>query len=71
MTRAGGGGGRQVNLQDLAETNNISNPDLIAADSVLFIPDVNYIVDDVLTTGASAGELAGTLRRHGSVTSPA
>jgi lipoprotein NlpD len=42
-----------VNLQDLAETNNISNPDQIAADSVLFIPDVNQIVDDVLTAAKS------------------
>lgn len=37
-----------VKLQDLAETNNISNPDQIAVDSVLFIPEVTEIVDDVL-----------------------
>jgi lipoprotein NlpD len=38
-----------VNLQDLAEINNISKPDLIETDSVIFIPDANQVVDDVIT----------------------
>ncbi|MDA8126861.1 MAG: peptidoglycan DD-metalloendopeptidase family protein [Deltaproteobacteria bacterium] len=37
-----------IKLQDLAEINNISNPDQIEADSVIFIPDANQVVDDVL-----------------------
>lgn len=37
-----------VKLQDLAEINNISKPDQIETDSVIFIPDANQIVDDVL-----------------------
>ncbi len=39
----------QVKLQDLAEINNISNPDQIETDSVVFIPDATQVVDDVLT----------------------
>lgn len=39
-----------VNLQDLAEANNISNPKLIEEGSVIFIPDVNSIIDDVMVS---------------------
>jgi len=38
-----------VDLQDLAEINNISNPDRIEVDGVIFIPDANQILDDVMT----------------------
>ncbi len=37
-----------VKLQDLAEVNNISKPDQIETDSVIFIPDATQVVDDVL-----------------------
>lgn len=39
----------QVNLQDLAEINNIDNPDKIEVDGVIFVPDANQVLDDVLT----------------------
>jgi len=39
----------QVKLQDLAEVNNISNPELIEEGSVLFIPAANQVIDDVMT----------------------
>jgi lipoprotein NlpD len=42
-----------VKLQDLAEINNISKPDQIETDSVIFIPDANQIVDDVITAARS------------------
>lgn len=42
-----------VRLQDLAEVNNISKPDQIEADSVLFIPDATQILDDVITAARS------------------
>jgi lipoprotein NlpD len=38
-----------VDLQELAEINNVGNPDRIETDSVIFIPDVNQILDDVMT----------------------
>ncbi|MEK7374411.1 MAG: LysM domain-containing protein, partial [Thermodesulfobacteriota bacterium] len=43
----------QVNLQDLAEINNISNPDQIEVDSVIFVPDASQVLDDVLTAARS------------------
>jgi lipoprotein NlpD len=43
----------RVNLQDLAEINNISNPDQIEADSVIFVPDANQVLDDVMTAARS------------------
>jgi lipoprotein NlpD len=49
-----------VKLQDLAEINNISKPDQIETDSVIFVPDATQIVDDVLTavrTKDAAGEM--------------
>jgi lipoprotein NlpD len=38
-----------VDLQELAEINNINNPDLIEKGSVIFIPEANQIMDDVIT----------------------
>jgi lipoprotein NlpD len=38
-----------IDLQELAEINNISNPDRIEMDGVIFIPDANQILDDVMT----------------------
>ena len=42
-----------VKLQDLAEINDISKPDQIETDSVIFIPDASQIVDDVITAARS------------------
>jgi lipoprotein NlpD len=42
-----------VKLQDLAEINNISKPDQIETDSVIFIPDASQVVDDVITAARS------------------
>lgn len=44
-----------VNLQDLAEINNIGKTDQIATDSVIFIPDASQVLDDVLTASRSQG----------------
>jgi lipoprotein NlpD len=38
-----------VDLQDLAEINNIGNPDRIETDGVIFIPDAHQVVDNVMT----------------------
>jgi spore germination protein YaaH len=42
-----------VKLQDLAEINNISKPDQIETDSVIYIPDASQVVDDVITAARS------------------
>ncbi|HUH66653.1 MAG TPA: M23 family metallopeptidase [Syntrophales bacterium] len=39
----------KIDVQDLAEANNITDPKLIVADSVLFIPDADQIIDDVMS----------------------
>jgi lipoprotein NlpD len=39
-----------VRLQDLAEANNINDPGLIEEGSVIFIPDANQVIDDVITS---------------------
>jgi lipoprotein NlpD len=53
-----------VKLQDLAEINNISKPDQIETDSVIFIPDATQVVDDVLTavrTKDAPGEMTAAV----------
>jgi lipoprotein NlpD len=47
----------RVALQDLAEINNISNPDQIEAGSVIFVPDATQIVD-IVPPVARAAETA-------------
>ncbi len=37
-----------VHVQDLAEVNNVENPDLIEADQVLFVPHANEVIEDVM-----------------------
>jgi lipoprotein NlpD len=39
-----------VKMQDLAEVNNIDNPGLIKEGYVIFIPDANQVIDDVMTS---------------------
>jgi lipoprotein NlpD len=49
-----------INVQELAEVNNIRTPDEIAVGSVIFIPDASQILDDVLTESRLQGEPDGT-----------
>lgn len=39
-----------IRIQDLAEVNNVDNPDLIEEGSILFIPDANQVIDDVIVS---------------------
>lgn len=39
-----------VKVQDLAEINNIDNPGLIEEGAVIFIPDANQVIDDVMVS---------------------
>jgi len=43
----------QVNLQDLAEANNIAAPGKIEPDSVIFIPDATQVHDDIVAVTQS------------------
>ena len=40
----------QVDLQELAEINNIDNPNRIEADSVIFIPDAQVVLENIAAT---------------------
>lgn len=51
-----------INLQELAEVNNIVDPNLIQADSVMFIPDANQVIDDIMSSAKLAGVSEGTLK---------
>jgi lipoprotein NlpD len=48
-----------VQLQDLAEINNIRNPNQIETDSVIFVPDANQVLDDVLSAARSVEPSSG------------
>lgn len=39
-----------IKIQELAEANNITDPNLIGSDSVLFIPDADQVIDDVMSS---------------------
>lgn len=45
-----------VNLQDLAEVNNISDVSNIKEGSVIFIPDADQVIDDVMISARKASE---------------
>lgn len=38
-----------IDMQELAEANNIDNPNLIEANRVVFIPDADQVIDDVMS----------------------
>ena len=38
----------QASVQDLAEINDISDPNLIEVDDVIFIPDANQVIDNII-----------------------
>ena len=48
-----------INVQELAEVNNIRTPDEIAVGSVVFIPDASQVLDDVLKESRLRGEPDG------------
>jgi len=59
-----------VDLQELAEINNISNPNRIEADGVIFIPDAHQVVDDVMTAARPKTPPAAASEDRGSATIP-
>ncbi len=38
-----------IDMQELAEANNIDNPNLIETNRVIFIPDADQVIDDVMS----------------------
>lgn len=39
----------RIKLQDLAEINDISDPNLLGEGTIIFIPEANQVIDDVMT----------------------
>lgn len=44
-----------IKVQELAEANNVTDPNLIGLDTVLFIPDADQVVDDVISSVRATG----------------
>ncbi len=44
-----------IKIQELAEANNVTDPTLIGIDSVLFIPDADQVIDDVISSARATG----------------
>ena len=44
-----------ISLQDLAEANNISDVKILEEGSVIFIPDADQVIDDVMVQAGKAG----------------
>lgn len=39
-----------IKVQELAEVNNITDPKVIGADSILFVPDADQVIDDIMSS---------------------
>ena len=59
-----------IKIQELAEANNITDPTLIGLDSVLFIPDANQVVDDVISSVRETGPSVKPLQSEQSEEKP-
>lgn len=49
-----------VKLQDLAEANNIEDPSLIKEDAIVFIPDADKVIDDVMLYAKNMDDAANS-----------
>lgn len=46
-----------VEVQELAEANNIEDPNRIEADSVIFVPDARQVIDDIMASMKKSEQL--------------
>jgi lipoprotein NlpD len=59
-----------VDIQELAEANNITDPKLIGADTVLFIPDADQIIDDVMSAVGEVESAKKIATKEGKISEP-
>lgn len=59
-----------IDIQELAEANNITDPKLIRADTVLFIPDADQIIDDVMSAVGDMESAKKIARKEGKISEP-
>lgn len=54
-----------INVQDVAEANNITDPKLIGQNSIIFIPEANQVIDDVIFSVSERGASVKTAQKEG------
>jgi lipoprotein NlpD len=54
-----------INVQDVAEANNITDPKLIGQNSIIFIPEANQVIDDVISSVSEKGSSVKTAQKEG------
>jgi lipoprotein NlpD len=59
-----------IDIQELAEANNITDPKLIGTDSILFIPDADQIIDDVMTAVSETESAKKIAKKEGKTSEP-
>ncbi len=59
-----------IDIQELAESNNITDPKLIGADTVLFIPDADQIIDDVMSAVGEVESAKKIAKKEGKTLEP-
>jgi lipoprotein NlpD len=55
----------KVHVQDLAEVNNVENPDLVKTDQVIFVPDASEVIEDVMLQMRTQGSVPGQTKPTG------
>jgi lipoprotein NlpD len=53
-----------INVQELAEANNITDPRLIGQNSILFIPAAGQVIDDVISSVSERGSSVKTTQKE-------
>ncbi|MGO9137662.1 MAG: peptidoglycan DD-metalloendopeptidase family protein [Syntrophales bacterium] len=59
-----------TDIQELAEANNITDPKLIGANTILFIPDADQIIDDVMSAVNDAESSKKIAKKEGKTSEP-
>lgn len=59
-----------MDIQELAEANNITDPKLIGADTILFIPDADQIIDDVMSAVGEMESAKKIAKKEGKTSEP-
>jgi len=53
-----------INVQELAEANNITDPKLVGQNSIIFIPEADQIIDDAISTVSERGSSVKTMQKE-------
>jgi murein DD-endopeptidase MepM/ murein hydrolase activator NlpD len=59
-----------INVQELAEINNITDQKLLGFDSVLFIPEADQVIDDVMSSVGKMESSGKTIQKEEKISAP-